>query len=317
MKIIRQEFIYTPENRIINSCHASTIVLLPCGDLLAAWFGGERESAGDVEIWSARRHNGVWSDAVMLSEPSDTACWNPVLYADGNDVTLFYKRGDRIFRWKTFVRRSHDGGITWNGETELVQGDTGGRGPVKNKPIKLSDGSLLSPASHESEDKARWDAFTDRSADGGLTWTASGYIKTEPYVRLIQPALWESMPGHIHMMLRSDSSFIYRADSVDYGQTWLPGYRTELPNNNSGIDVVKTKDGRLALVCNPVASNWGKRSPLSLLSSSDNGISWSEPLNLAEGEGEYSYPAIICTDGHLHITFTWQRKTIMYCEVNI
>lgn len=316
MHINNREFIYPVEERPINSCHASTLVILPDGDILAAWFGGERESADDVEIWSSRRHDGVWSAPVMLSEPTNTACWNPVLYTEGNNVTLFFKRGDKIFRWKTFARRSHDGGITWGDETELVKGEIGGRGPVKNKPIKLSDGSLLAPASHESEDRERWDAFTDRSDDGGYTWTSSKYIKTEPYIKLIQPTLWESPVG-VHMLLRSASGYICRADSGDMGYTWTTAYKTALPNNNSGIDIVKTPDNTLALVCNPIASNWGKRSPLILITSSNNGVRWNEPLNLAEGEGEYSYPAIICADGRLHITFTWQRKTIMYCEVTL
>jgi predicted neuraminidase len=119
------------------------------------------------------------------------------------------------------------------------------------------------------------------------------------------------------MLLRSASGYIFRADSTDLGYTWSAAYMTALPNNNSGIDIVTTPDNTLALVCNPVASNWGKRSPLILITSSDNGVSWNKPLNLAEGEGEYSYPAIICADGRLHITFTWQRTTIMYCEVKI
>jgi len=35
------------------------------------------------------------------------------------------------------------------------------------------------------------------------------------------------------------------------------------------------------------------------------------------GEGEYSYPAVIEADGKLHITFTWQRKSVMYCEAEL
>lgn len=72
---------------------------------------------------------------------------------------MFFKREDKIFRWQTFVRRLNDGGITWSDETELVKGDTGGRGQVKNKPILLSVRSLLAPASHESDDRESWDAF--------------------------------------------------------------------------------------------------------------------------------------------------------------
>ncbi|MDD4772592.1 MAG: exo-alpha-sialidase [Eubacteriales bacterium] len=316
MRILKREFIYQAENRIINSCHASTLVKLPNDDILAAWFGGEHESADNVEIWSSRRHKGVWSTPVMLSKPTNTACWNPVLYASGNNVTLFFKRGDKIFRWRTYVRRSYDGGLTWDDETELEINDVGGRGPVKNKPIAMTNGELLAPASHEGEGGKDWYAFADISGDGGFSWKRSEYIKTEPYTKLIQPTLWESTPGNIHMLMRSDAGYIYRSDSSDYGHLWCDGYQTILPNNNSGIDLVKTDDNVVALVCNPVDLNWGKRSPLVVICSEDNGLNWGVPLVLAEGEGEYSYPAVIYSDT-LHITFTWQRKTIMYCEVTI
>ena len=316
MQILKRELIYQIENRTINSCHASTLVRLPNGDILAAWFGGEREGADNVEIWSSRRHEGIWSNPVMLSKPTNIACWNPVLYASDNSVILFYKRGDKIFRWKTYIRRSFDGGLTWDKEKELVTNDIGGRGPVKNKPVMLTNGELLSPASHEGENGKDWHAFTDRSDDEGVSWERSDYIKTEPYIKLIQPTLWESTPGNLHMLMRSDAGYIYRADSSDYGYLWSNAYKTILPNNNSGIDLVKTDDNIIALVCNPVEVNWGKRSPLVVICSEDNGINWVSSLVLAEGEGEYSYPAVIYSDT-LHITFTWQRKAIMYCEVTV
>ena len=44
--------------------------------------------------------------------------------------------GWRIPFWRTMVQKSHDG-KTWTHATQLVPGDIGGRGPVKNKPIVL------------------------------------------------------------------------------------------------------------------------------------------------------------------------------------
>lgn len=84
---------------------------------------------------------------------------------------------------------------------------------------------------------------------------------------VIQPTLWESSPGHIHMLLRSTRGAIFRSDSIDYGATWSVARATFLPNNNSGIDLVSMQDGTLILALNPVNGNWGKRYPLSLIAS--------------------------------------------------
>ena len=51
-----QEFIADPMPTV--SCHASTIVEVKPGELMAAWFGGSAEGKPDVAIWGARRENG-------------------------------------------------------------------------------------------------------------------------------------------------------------------------------------------------------------------------------------------------------------------
>ncbi len=90
---------------------------------------------------------------------------------------------------------------------------------------------------------------------------------------------------------------------------------TFLPNNNSGIDLVSMQDGTLILALNPVNGNWGKRYPLSLIASRDNGESWLPLLDTESDHGEYSYPAIISKGGVVHITYTWNRKNIVYCRL--
>ncbi len=160
---------------------------------------------------------------------------------------LFFKVGETIGEWETWYMVSSDDGNTWSQAQELVPGDKGGRGPVRNKPIVLSDGTWLAPASDEKG--GLWNAFVDRSEDQGRTWTATPFISMDRNVitgeGVIQPTLWESEPGKVHMLLRSSAGAICRSDSEDYGKTWSPVYRTNLPNNNSGIDLTRLDDGRL------------------------------------------------------------------------
>lgn len=317
MRVIASEHIFA-EDRPFLSCHASSLVELADGGFLVVWFGGSRESADNVAIWSARRGaTGGWSAPRLLAKVEPSAHWNPVILRAADDrIHLWFKVGPRIPAWRTYTAISGDGGETWSMPAPLVPGDEGGRGPVKNKPILLADGTWLAGASLETA--THWDAFVDRSEDGGLTWERTPLIPLDRNQcsgkGVIQPTLWESAPGRVHMLLRSTCGRVCRSDSSDAGYTWATITPTNLPNNNSGLDVARLADGRLALVCNPVETR--DRTPLSLLFSTDNGQTWLERMDLETAPGEYSYPAIIPTaDGGLTVTYTWRRERIAWVRL--
>jgi predicted neuraminidase len=104
------------------------------------------------------------------------------------------------------------------------------------------------------------------------------------------------------------------SDSYDEGVTWSPARATELPNPNSGIDVVHLKDGRYVAVYNHTPRG---RTPLNLAISRD-GDRWTPWLTLESDPGEYSYPAMIqAADGSLQITYTWRRQKIKHVEIKL
>lgn len=322
MRIVEKSLIFPLENPPTQSCHASTVCMTDSGVLLAAWFGGTCEKNPDVEIYLSRKTaddtNSAWETARMVTIASDTACWNPVLYHENGKTTLFFKKGKTIPEWKTYVKYSFDDGVTWTDETELVAGDTsGGRGPVKDKPVLLSDGTLIAGASHETEaPETCWKAFADISVDGGKTWKRGAYVNDGIKTKLIQPSIWEDKSG-IHMLMRSQSGYLYRSDAPHDTTKFCEAYRTDVPNNNSGIDLVKIHDGRIFLVCNPVGLNGG-RSPISLLMSDNGGDSFEKvcDLDVKEG-GELSYPAIICHNNELFITYTYERQSIKFVRIEL
>lgn len=320
-------------------CHASTVLKTGKNEFLTAWFGGSVEGAGDVAIWIARGNGQNFSEPEVIAV-SDEAHWNPVLFRlDEKKIILFYKVGNEIRTWRTMYRISTDNGNSFGEEEELVPGDIGGRGPVRNKPIRLKSGRILAPGSTE---QGIWRAFADISDDNGKSWRKSQEVEVANlcyeegkrvvkendsdipvseqsfYGRgVIQPTLWESEENHVHMLLRSTEGRIYRSDSTDGGETWTFAYPTELPNNNSGIDLTKTADGRLFLVYNPVGVCWGPRTPISLAVSYDNGETWTTLQDLSSGEGEFAYPAIICDEESLYITYTYKRKNMAFWKINI
>ena len=316
---VQKEFVFDVKNAPTPQCHASTILKLQNGDLLCAWFGGTREGAADVRIWLARRHDGIWSAPVMVADDLDCAHWNPVLFETRDGVVrLYYKCSPEIRTWRTYTATSTDGGVTFSAPRELVAGDVGGRGPVKNKPLYLADGTLLAPASIETPEC--WYGMIDISTDDGESWNAVRIPMIrpqgeDPALKLIQPTLWEAPEGCVHALLRSNKGAAYRSDSADGGRTWCAAYPTDLPNNHSGLDLTRLKDGTLALVCNPVSGR--ARTPLTLSFSTDNGIGFRQVLTLEDAEGEYSYPAVV-TDGEaLYITYTYRRETVAFVKVGL
>ena len=75
--------------------------------------------------------------------------------------------------------------------------------------------------------------------------------------------------------------------------------------------------GKLLLVCNPVAANWGMRSPLSLFISEDEGVSWRRLCDLETAQGEFSYPAIIAAGEDVYVSYTYDRKNIAVVSVKV
>jgi hypothetical protein len=80
---------------------------------------------------------GLYTNAIV---PSFNLTASIPLLLLGNDV-LYYKVGENDNEWYTKYVVSYDKGESWTTPEELVPGDIGGRGPVKNKPIVLHDGT--------------------------------------------------------------------------------------------------------------------------------------------------------------------------------
>jgi len=293
------------------SCHASTIVESEPDKFLAAWFGGSREGAPDVKIYLARSADGVkWSTPEIVAEEQGAPCWNPVLFHErkSHEIILYYKIGVNPQSWSGFFRRSKDFGKTW-GESYIMP--AGLLGPIKNKPIQLEDGAVLSPTSIESY--KNWACWVDRSVDGCRNWTRHGPIYHPKNSHgIIQPAILRRRDGSLFFLARSRGlGQVCLSNSRDGGLTWSPAeVVADLPNPNSGIDAVTLADGRHVLVYNPTHMG---RTPLAVAVSVDEGKTWKQALVLENEQGEFSYPAVIqAADATVHITYTWNRQRIRH-----
>lgn len=318
--MLTDEFIF--EKAPFPSCHAATIAETGKG-LISAWFGGTKERHPDVGIWVSRKDKGSskWTAPVEVANGVQAngtrfACWNPVLYqVPGGDLLLFYKIGPKVSEWKGWMISSKDGGNTWSAPVALPDGYLG---PVKNKPVLLSNGTLLCPSSTEGD---RWRIHFELTKDQGKTWEKIGPVDGGQAFNAIQPSVLFYKDGRLQILCRSKNRAVLESWSSDNGRTWSPLDSITLPNNNSGTDAVTLPDGRQLLVYNHVLSPAGlakgPRTPLNV-SLSDDGKVWNAALVLEDSPiSQYSYPSVICgADGFIHIVYTWRRERIKYVKVD-
>jgi predicted neuraminidase len=317
--ILLEEFIY--ESGPYPSVHASTIVETPAKELVAAWFGGTRERSPDVGIWVSRREKNGWTTSVEVANGGQAdgtrhPTWNPVLFQPRTGpLMLFYKVGPSPENWWGMVRTSADGGRTWSEARRLPDGILG---PIKNKPVQLADGTIVSPTSTESEEEpSKWRVHFERSSDGGRTWTATAPLNDGLALAAIQPSILfrEQLGGaKLQAVGRTRQSKVFTTSSDDGGRTWSTmSLIDDLPNPNAGIDALTLADGRQLIVYNPTTRG---RSPLAIAVSRD-GRAWTKALTLEDQPGEYSYPAVIQTsDGRVHVTYTWKRQRVKHVVVD-
>ena len=332
VEILRNELLFDPVsvNRTENhklpapSVHAATMVELPGGDLLAAYFGGDRESAPNVCIYTQRFHKGKWSAPQMavdgvLNDTLRKACYNPVLFqVPGGDLLLFFKIGRNVKDWTGYVVRSKNGGKTWSSKEKGVLPDSL-LGAIKNKPI-WRDGKILSPSSKEA---GGWRSYIEVSEDKGHTWRLVGPVPQAKGIGSIQPTLLEHPDGRLQMICRTraENLRLVTSWSSDGGETWSPMEYIDVPSNNSGVDAVTLDSGkRFLLVHNPTHKVPGPTKPLRnplVVSESENGLQWSPLITLEDSPvNQYSYPsAIVASDGTVHIIYTWRRQSVKHIQL--
>jgi predicted neuraminidase len=194
-------------------------------------------------------------------------------------------------------------------------------GPVKNKPIELADGTILCPSSTEKieDGNVYWQVHFEKSRDEGKTWEVIGAINDGVEFDAIQPSILTLSPGELLVLCRSREGAVTQSRSFDGGNSWSDMSASNLPNPNAGTDATTLQDGRHIIVYNH--TNRGNAFPsgrnMLNISISEDGTTWKPVATLERKRGEYSYPSVMqAKDGMLHITYTYDRKSVRYVEID-
>ncbi len=313
------------------SVHGSTICTLASGDLMTVWYGGSREGAADVSVFTSRLKPGTteWSvptkavDRAMAESELDRQIkkvGNAVVFPDGSGRLCMVYVSVSVGGWSGSalnIKTSEDEGRTWGESSRLTLNPFLNISTlVRNEPIYASDGRIGLPVYHEMAMKFPQMLWLTPDTKGGFSDYRIRNLTKE--TSLLQPTLVPLQGGRILMLLRDHrgSHCVYTSYSSDNGWTWSEAVPSNLPNPNSAVDAVCLRDGRILMAYNHSVDGRGN---LRLAVSSDEGRTWKTCAALEEGiNQEFSYPNLAeDKDGRIHVTYTWKRKRIRHVAFNM
>lgn len=335
MEIVNRRFL----NTSTASVHASTIEFWKDYPVFA-WFGGSREGANDVSIYINNLNND--GKNIIIGNRDVTPRWNPILFAFNDKLWLFEKAGVFCDRWQTFIHNITD----W--DNDIIEKEirskcqilpAGLNGPVKTKPVVgsfIGGKEICCGSSVETfcdwtsyiesyEIKNEWE-FSKRSrpliVKDKVSFINPYSGRSSVSLGIIQPTLW-IQDGYVNAFFRSSHGLNKIYYCCGTSEDPVP---TNLPNPNSGIDVVCFNE-RIFLVSNPSTSF---RNPLVIQEIKKiNNSEWKiideiiirEKINESDKKRcfseELSYPYMVEHDGKLHLTYTYGRSRIEYCVILI
>jgi predicted neuraminidase len=310
------------------SVHAGTITHLNDGQLLAAWFGGAREGARDVNIYCSRRltQSEKWTSPTIIASREQTTrdlnryikkLGNPILFSDTNGrVWLFYVTVS-FGGWSgssVTVRYSDDHGETWSTANRLVTSPFLNVSTlVKGSPVQCESGYLLLPVYHEFVRKFGEVLTIDR--DGQVVnktrlTAQNGAIQPwlVPLDKQRSKAFYRNSGGSAHATLSNDLPNVFAAECESVEST-------NIPNPDSAVAVIRRHNGDYLMACNPTTVG---RHQLSLAVSTD-GQNWKliHDIEHTIPPDEFSYPYLIKGNlGDYHLIYTWKRTKMRHVVFN-
>ena len=320
-------------NSAAQSVHSVTAAEISGGKLRAFWYGGSREGASDVAIYTSVYSplERAWSPERVLI----TREWaqrhlqryvrklgNPAVGRDRNGRLWLFFVSVSVGGWAGSAINlmvSEDEGETWTAPRRLVTSPFFNISTlVKGPPLQFADGTIGLPVYHEMAGKfgelLRLDAEGHAVRKTRLSW---GQSSLQP---VIVPRSETEAVGFMRYA-GDPPNRILAVRTSDAGAHWSVPVKTELPNPNAAVGSVLLADGSLLLVFNNAPEN---REDLSLAISKDFGSTWriahrfeGDPGSPRAPVSEYSYPWIMQdTAGDVHVLYTWGRSRIKHVQFN-
>lgn len=305
----------------VPSAHASTLTVLPSGEVLVFWWAGARESAADVAVYVARWNDATWSaprrvvERATLGEQLGFAVrriGNPVAWVAGDGRVHLYMVATGLGGWaasRIVHLVSSDAALSFAAQRVLPLSPLFNTSTlVRTQPLATVDGGWLLPAYFELGNK--YPLMVAMDAQGVPRWSRriSGARSS------LQPALLPISATEVHALMRDHGTprRIQRATSHDAGLTWQDQDALDLNNDDTSLATIRLAEGGFVMAHNdrPAPQIAGRH--WLRLSSSLDAVHWQAQLDARRGApgDEFSYPSLLQVGSQLHLTFTAQRGAI-------
>jgi len=255
------------------------------------------------------------TDTLVLENEAKTNTMSvSLLRLQNGDIALFYCRKNSLTDCIPYVRISRDEAKTWSEPQPCITDIPGYYVLNNDRVVQLKSGRLVAPvAEHGTTAKGGFDGhgivMCYLSDDNGKTWRRNqtkfdGKTATGRTV-LQEPGVVELKDGSLLMFIRTNGGSQFLSHSKDGGETWSAIAPSKILSPVSPASIKRIpKTGDLLLVWNNHenidAARRGKRTPLSVAISSDEGQTWTHVKNLEDDvHGWYCYTAIEFVGDHV------------------
>ncbi|GAB3936591.1 sialidase family protein [Larkinella terrae] len=215
--IVQEELIFPYQSQHV---HGSSIVALPNGDFLVAWFQGSGErSADDVRIMGARLTKGQksWSEPFLMADTPGLPDCNPVLFLNRQNklflvwIAVQANRWEQsILRFKTAVDYAKTGAPVWNWQDNILL-----------KPDDRFAKDVALKMKQLPENTAGWAEYAPKYDDMIVEASRDLRKRSTGWMTRIKPLQLDN--GRLLLPLYSDGlNMSMMAISDDDGTTWRP-----------------------------------------------------------------------------------------------
>lgn len=274
--------------------------------------GGSDHAAGHLAARFSSDGGATWTDedVVVVQREGDFNVMSvSLLRLQSGDIAMFYLRKNSLADCRPLMRVSRDEGKTW-GEPIVCIEKVGYNVLNNDRAVQLKSGRIVLPvALHNNPSLNKFNGrgvischFSD---DNGRTWQQSKTKRQGDGLTLQEPGVVELRDNRLMMFCRTPHGSQYISYSCDQGDTWSPFKPSNMISPVSPATIERIPEtGDLLLVWNNHErvdpAYRGKRTPLNVAISQDEGLSWKNHRTLEDDpNGWYCYTALEFVDGHV------------------